>query len=85
MKGKILIVDDDAGYRRVLNGFLKDDYEVLEAESGAALKKALDQQQPDVVLLDVDLKDANGLEMLPAAQEALARNRGHRADRRAEE
>jgi len=66
MKGKILIVDDDAGYRKVLSGFLKDDYEVAEAESGAALKKAMEQEQPDVVLLDVDLKDANGLEMLPS-------------------
>jgi DNA-binding NtrC family response regulator len=66
MKGKILIVDDDAGYRKVLSGFLKDDYEVSEAESGAALKKAMEQEQPDVVLLDVELKDANGLEMLPS-------------------
>jgi DNA-binding NtrC family response regulator len=66
MKGKILIVDDDAAYRKVLTGFLKDDHEILEAESGAALKKAMDQDQPDVVLLDVDLKDANGLEMLPS-------------------
>ncbi len=66
MKGKILIVDDEAGYRSVLNGFLKGDYELFEAESGAALKKAMDQEQPDVVLLDVELKDANGLEMLPS-------------------
>ena len=68
MKGKILIVDDDAGYRKVLTGFLSDDYEVSEADSGAALKKALDQEQPDVVLLDVNLQDANGLEMLPSVK-----------------
>jgi len=66
MKGRILIVDDDAGYRKVLSGFLEDDYEVTEAASGEALKKALGEAQPDVVLLDVDLKDANGLEMLPS-------------------
>ncbi len=66
MKGRILIVDDDAGYRKVLNGFLEDDYEVAEAASGEALRKALLEAQPDVVLLDVDLKDANGLEMLPS-------------------
>ncbi|HOX58301.1 MAG TPA: sigma-54 dependent transcriptional regulator [Candidatus Paceibacterota bacterium] len=68
MKGKILIVDDDAGYRKTLTGFLEVDHEVSEAESGAALKKALDLDQPDVVLLDVDLKDANGLEMLPSVK-----------------
>ncbi|HOC55481.1 MAG TPA: sigma-54 dependent transcriptional regulator [Verrucomicrobiota bacterium] len=66
MKGKILIVDDDAAYRNVLRGFLGGDYELSEAESGAALKKAMDQDQPDVVLLDVELQDANGLEMLPS-------------------
>jgi len=72
MKGKILIVDDDAAYRSVVAGFLKDDYEISEAESGAALKKALDLDQPDVVLLDVELGDANGLEMLPTVKKRWA-------------
>ena len=66
MKGKILIVDDDAGYRKVLNGFLEDDYELTEAESGEALKKALSQEQPDIVLLDVKLGQDNGLDLLPS-------------------
>ncbi len=66
MKGKILIVDDDAACRDILKGFLGGDYELSEAESGAALNKAMDQDQPDVVLLDVELQDANGLEMLPS-------------------
>jgi DNA-binding NtrC family response regulator len=68
MKGKILIVDDDAAQRGVLSEFLADDYVVSQADSGAALKKALDQDQPDVVLLDVNLKDANGLDMLPSVK-----------------
>ena len=66
MKGRILLVDDDAGYRKVLTGFLEDDYEVAEAESGDALKKALTEAQPDVVLLDVKLGRDNGLDLLPA-------------------
>jgi DNA-binding NtrC family response regulator len=65
MKGKILIVDDDAAYRKVLNGFLEGEYQVTEAESGAALQKAFSQTQPDLVLLDVKLGDADGLELLP--------------------
>ena len=65
MKGRILIVDDDAGYRKVLSGFLEDDYEVTEADGGDALKKALTEAQPDVVLLDVKLGDADGLDLLP--------------------
>ena len=66
MKGKILVVDDDAGYRKVLNGFLEDDYKITEAESAEALKKALNEAQPDVVLLDVKLGNDNGLDLLPS-------------------
>jgi DNA-binding NtrC family response regulator len=65
MKGKILIVDDEAKYREVLGGWLSGDYQVTEAESGAALQKAFAQEQPDVILLDVKLGDADGLELLP--------------------
>ena len=66
MKGKILIVEDEAGYRELLRLHLQDDYQVVEAESAAALQKTLSQDQPDVVLLDVKLPDANGLiDLLP--------------------
>jgi DNA-binding NtrC family response regulator len=65
MKGKVLIVDDDAGVRHLLTSVLEEDYQVMEVSSGAALQKALSQDAPDVVLLDVVLKDANGIELLP--------------------
>ncbi|SPE55724.1 Transcriptional regulatory protein ZraR [Verrucomicrobia bacterium] len=66
MKGKILVVDDEADWRDQFNGWLQDDYQVTLAENGAALQKALAQEQPDVVLLDVKLGDADGLDLLPA-------------------
>ncbi len=65
MKGKILIVDDLEGFRILIQEVLGADYELFEADSGAALQKAFEQNQPDVVLLDVHLPDANGLELLP--------------------
>jgi len=66
MKGKILIIEDEAGYRELLRLHLQDDYQVVEADSAAALQKTLSQEQPDVVLLDVKLPDANGLvDLLP--------------------
>src|SRR5208283_5279638 len=65
MKGKILIVDDLEGFRILIQEVLGADYETFEADSGAALQKAFEQNQPDVVLLDVHLPDANGLELLP--------------------
>ena len=66
MKGKVLIVEDQADYRELLKLHIQEDYQVLEADSGAALQKTLALDQPDVVLLDVKLPDANGLvDLLP--------------------
>jgi len=65
MKAKILIVDDEADLRNLLASVLEDLYDVAQASNGAALQKALAQPPPDVVLLDVKLPDADGLELLP--------------------
>jgi DNA-binding NtrC family response regulator len=65
-QGRILIVDDEEGMRDLLKAILGNDYQIAEADSGAALHKALDHEQPDVVLLDMKLPDANGLGLLPA-------------------
>ena len=68
-RGKVLIVDDHEGIRELFRTILEDDYHVAEADSGAALYAALDREQPDVVLLDMKLPDANGLGLLPAIRE----------------
>src|SRR6516162_5707370 len=68
MKGKVLIVDDDRDLRAILSALFEDEFQVTEADSGAALQKAFASEQPDVVLLDVKLPDANGLELLPAVK-----------------
>jgi DNA-binding NtrC family response regulator len=64
-KGKILIVDDEAPLRLLLKEILQNDYATTEAENGAALKKLFTGEAPDVVLLDLNLPDANGLDLLP--------------------
>src|ERR1700744_5203484 len=65
MKGKILIVDDEAELRMLLKSLLETDFSVTEADSGATLQKCFSQEPPDVVLLDLKLPDANGLDLLP--------------------
>jgi DNA-binding NtrC family response regulator len=65
MKAKVLIVDDDAGVRELLATVLGDYYDITQAESGASLQKAFGDMQPDVIVLDVNLQDANGLVLLP--------------------
>jgi len=72
MKGKVLIVDDEQPIRNVLSEVLQRDYSVAEAESGAALQKTFTEDQPDVIVLDVKLKDANGLELLPLIKKRWA-------------
>lgn len=72
MKGKILIVDDQSALRELLKSLLRDEYQVSEADSGAALQKAFTSEQPDLVLLDVKLPDADGFELLPQLKKRWA-------------
>src|SRR5882762_5107323 len=65
MKGTILVVDDAADIRELLGVILRGNYQLTEADSGAALKQALSRPQPDVILLDIKLPDADGLDLLP--------------------
>ena len=64
MKSKILVVDDENDLRQLLTAVLGEYYDVAQASSGAALKKLFPAQPPDVVLLDVKLPDADGLDLL---------------------
>ena len=81
MKSKVLIVDDQADVRDLLRSVLEDNYDVAQAASGAALQKCFPQDPPDVVLLDVKLPDADGLDLSAAGQKTLARNGSDRAHR----
>src|SRR3954469_6308213 len=66
MKHKILLVDDQEELRSVLSdSFRVRGYEVIEAADAAGLKACLTGPQPDVVLLDFKLPDADGLDLIP--------------------
>ncbi len=65
MKGNILIVDDAVDIRELLSSILRTTYQVADADSGAALKQTFSDLHPDVVLLDIKLPDADGLDLLP--------------------
>ena len=58
----LLIVDDDRGTIRIFQRCFEDsDVMVHWATSAAEALKAVDQLQPDVVVLDIVLPDGNGL------------------------
>ena len=68
--GKILIVDDDRFVRMALVEALRAwQYETVEADSVASAKKMFADEEPGIVLLDIDLPDGSGLDVLNEVKE----------------
>jgi CheY-like chemotaxis protein len=64
---KVLIVDDQADIRRMMNIALGEDFDLLEAEDGLTALEMVHQHRPDVVLLDVMMPGGmDGLQVLEA-------------------
>ena len=62
---KVLIVDDEAANRFLLEGLLNaNGYEVLEAESGMQCMDILLLEKPDLILLDIMMPKMTGIEVL---------------------
>jgi len=73
MREAVLVVDDEAGVRTSLTAILGDEgYAVEAVGSGEEALAALESRRPDVVLLDVWLPGADGLEVLRRIREADA-------------
>lgn len=63
-KGKVLVVDDEKKICSLLELYLfKNDYDVLSAIDGKTALQILEQDAPDVIVLDILLPDIHGLEL----------------------
>ncbi|MGD8560886.1 MAG: response regulator [Desulfarculaceae bacterium] len=62
---KILIVDDEEHIRFLYSEELADEgYEVATADSGYQLLERIEEEKPDLVILDIKMVDYNGLDLL---------------------
>ncbi|MEJ5349451.1 MAG: sigma-54 dependent transcriptional regulator [Desulfosoma sp.] len=66
---KILIIDDEAGFRGAIARFLGKNYSVHEAGTAAEGIRLARELEPDLVLLDIGLPDQSGLDLLPQLKE----------------
>ena len=64
-KPRLLLVEDTPSILRLYHEVLKTlDVELIDAETGARALDVLGETIPDLVLLDVELPDINGIEIL---------------------
>jgi len=66
MNSTVMIIDDALFMRMILRGILEEGgYRVVaEAASGIEAMRRLHDNSPDIIILDIILPDANGLDLL---------------------
>ena len=63
--GKILVVDDEEHIRLLYSEELTEaGYEVITAADGYKLTERIENEKPDLVILDIKMIDYNGLDLL---------------------
>ncbi|MCI0662627.1 MAG: response regulator, partial [Acidobacteria bacterium] len=68
-KIRVVIVDDENPARRKVRRFLtlEDDFEIVgEAETGLAAVRVIEESQPDLVFLDVQMPGLDGFGVIEA-------------------
>lgn len=64
-KGRILIVDDEAGIRAVFREFLSDEgYETSEAPDGQVALGMLEEDPVDLAIIDIFMPEMDGIQLL---------------------
>jgi DNA-binding NtrC family response regulator len=65
---KILLVEDDIPLMRLYESALGMEHEVVTAETSQQAIQAINEQQPDLMILDLNLPDAPGTTILKHLQ-----------------
>jgi len=67
-RGKVLVVDDNEDNVDLAEQILEDDYDIVTADSGQACIDMAVAEQPDVIVLDVQMPGMDGYEALEKMQ-----------------
>lgn len=61
---KILLIEDDNGILLPLSAYIKNDgYDLVVCQNGADAMKIFQKERPDLVILDINLPEKNGIEV----------------------
>ena len=60
----ILVVDDSSANLQLCKGLLSETYDVRLAKSGKMALAALSKVSPDIILLDIEMPDMTGFEVM---------------------
>ena len=72
----ILVLDDDPDIRAVIQRYLSQaGYQVLAAESAEAAAECVAQQRPDLVIADINLPGASGVDFVASLRRDAALGR----------
>lgn len=64
-RSQILVIDDEADIRSMVSEILSDEgYRVSECSDGAQARRALEEHDPDLILLDIWMPDIDGITLL---------------------
>lgn len=72
---KVLVVDDDKNIRRMIEVHLKKEkmYEAIHAANGESCLRILDEEVPDLILLDIQMPGIDGIETLEQIKQQYSR------------
>ena len=68
-RARILVVDDEQGAREALELILEDEYDLASVENGQEARARIRQYSFDLVLLDMNMPDLDGIETLKLIKE----------------
>jgi putative two-component system response regulator len=64
IRGKIFLVDDNPTNLTIGRNILLNDYDVFTIQSGQKMFKMMEKMTPDLILLDVEMPEMNGYEVI---------------------